>query len=104
MHITAPVTMAMPIYPMPVARPSVMARKMQVMSRAEPAAERNRTKAERAGDSHACAEVAVHEQNDNLHHCGQQRQRDRHGLRVGVFVHINGGNEVRRAQAPPANR
>ena len=34
----------MPIYPMPVARPSVMARKMQVMSRAEPAAERNRTR------------------------------------------------------------
>ena len=50
-------------------------------------------KAERAGDSHACAEVAVHEQDDDLHHCGQQRQRDRHGLRVGVFVHINGGNE-----------
>ena len=50
-------------------------------------------KAECAGDSHACAKVAVHEQNDDLHHCGQQRQRDRHGLRVGVFVHINSGNE-----------
>ena len=55
-------------------------------------------KAERAGDSHACAEVAVHEQNDNLHHRGQQRQRDGHGLGIGVLIHIDCGNECAERQ------
>ena len=45
-------------------------------------------KAERAGHRNACAEVAVDEQDDDLHHRGQQRERHRHGLRTGVFIHI----------------
>ena len=45
-------------------------------------------KAERAGHRNACAEVAVNEQDDDLHHRGQQRERHRHGLRTGVFIHI----------------
>ena len=44
--------------------------------------------AERAGHRNACAEVAVDEQDDDLHHRGQQRERHRHGLRAGVFIHI----------------
>ena len=46
--------------------------------------------AECAGDGHACAQITVHQQDDNLHHCGQQCQRDGHGLRVGIFIHVNG--------------
>ena len=38
-------------------------------------------------------EVAIDEQDDDLHHRGQQRQRDGHGLGVSVLIHVDCGHQ-----------
>ena len=48
---------------------------------------------ERARHRHARAQITVHQQNNGLHQDRQQRQRDGHGLCIGIFEHIHGGDQ-----------
>ena len=59
---------------MPVASPSVMAKKIAAISRALPGTEPNQ--AERTCNGDACAKIPVHQHDDHLNGQRQQRNRD----------------------------
>ena len=79
-------------YPIPVASPTAMAKKMLPIFRALPGTDRNR------------AEVDVNEHDDRLDHYRQQLQCDGKARGVGVAEHIDQSDADTEEQAPHAQQ